>query len=123
MINPIYRQVAPFLLANAAAVVYTYDGSKFGKALISALSVCNTDSVTRTFTLSIVPAGGTITDAVYRILDTQPLLTKQTMYLVSDSEDTGIGNLTLKDGDRIVMFASAASVVATRLSMHEYNSA
>jgi hypothetical protein len=121
MRNEAVRAVTPYLLPNAAAVAYTYTGNKYGVALIGFLSLCNIDVAARTVNLAIVPAGGTITSTTYRVINALTLQPNQTVFLVSDSEDTALGNALLRDGDQIVLWASAATAIATRLTMVEYN--
>jgi hypothetical protein len=102
---------------NAATVVYTFVGQRAAFARVSFLSFCNTDSVARTVTLAIVTAGGTITDAQYRLLDALSLDSKEALWLIEDGEDTGP---ILRVGDQLVIFASAANVVAARVCVEEF---
>ena len=102
---------------NSATVVYTFVGQRSAYARLSFLSFCNTDSVARTVTLAIVPAGGTITDAQYKLLDALSLDSKESLWLIEDDDDAGP---VLRVGDQVVILASAANVVATRVCVEEF---
>lgn len=119
MTNPAKKPVYFDFLANAATVIYTYAGNKTGYAQISLATFCNTTAAAVTFSLAIVSAAGTITDAKWRVLDETPLEVDQAFWWF---EDAGVaGNLVLKDGERLVAWASSANAVAARIVITEMN--
>lgn len=102
-------------LAASATVLYTFYGARGAWARLAFASFCNTDSVARTITLAVVPAGETTTAAQWRLLDELSLDSKESLWLVDEGEE----GVVLKEGDQIVALASAANVVAARLCVEE----
>jgi hypothetical protein len=102
--------------AAAPTTVYTFNapaGQPNQRAVIASLSMVDTSAVARTINMRIVPAGETITDDDWCILPKDcALLANQGVWIEDDPEDP---TNVLIDGDRVVLDASAADVIAVRL--------
>lgn len=117
--NSFRKTVYTDMLPDAATVLWTYASSRRGIARIAFAAFTNTSGAAATATLAIVPAGGTITDAKYRILDEQSLDAKQSLWYF---EDAGVdGSVSMSEGDQIVAFSDTASVVSARIVVQETN--
>lgn len=111
----------PAWAPSTATVVYTFQPTGKRLGCIARISFCNAGAATQTICMRIVPPGGTITDEFYNEVDEQSggsILSGNTLYWEPDASDK---TLYLKPGDRIVLLASAANAIATRIWCQELN--
>ena len=92
------------LLGVAAATLYTTPAST--TTTIRSITLCNTDTVTRTVTIYMVASGGAIGDAS-TVFKTLPILASETI--------TDIALRVLETGDFFSALADAASKVSIRV--------
>lgn len=106
------QMVAPSLLAATATKIYEVTtGIKY--TIMREISLNNTDTVTRTFTLHIVPSGGSAS-ATNMIFDAVPIQ-------AAGAEPLNYSRATvLKPGDMIYALADSASKVSIMISGIEY---
>ena len=108
-------------LAATTAVLYTAPsltspptGSAPCTALVKSIIVCNTDTVARTYTMTIVESSGSVADnrAIFKDLTIAAKTTATYLY-----EDD---SFPLADGETINGLADAAAKVTVRIGVIEY---
>lgn len=104
--------VFPSLLASTATLLYTVAaGVKF--SILREINLNNTDTVTRTFTIHVVPVGGTA-DATNKIFDAVPIQ-------ASGADPLCYSRATvLKQGDMVYALADVTNKVSIMISGIEY---
>ncbi len=114
--SPVPMRVFNGWVAATDVAVYTFNESGKRLACIARARFCNTDAATaRTLAMRIVPTGGTITDDQYSEVDPLTggaIAAGNTLYY---EEEGGEPSMFLYPGDRIVLLASLADVIAAQI--------
>ncbi len=110
------RAIAPFLLANAAATVYTAPVNS--QVIIKKLTFTNTDTVAHSVSLHLIPGGGSASVANL-LIDAQVVAPAHTFEaFVAENHDLNGGSLTPSVApDFIQAFADTASQVNMMLTI------
>ena len=101
----------PTLLTGSAATLYTAPAS-VKASIIKDMSVCNTDSVPRTFTIHLIPSGGTAS-VTNMLIDARQLAAGETQTVFE-----ALGK-TLLAGGFVQALASTTSVINIQGSVAE----
>jgi hypothetical protein len=110
---------ANYLIASATAI-YTFEGQGAAFSRILRMRFTNTDSVMRTVTVLIVPAGGTITDVRYAELAAVNLAPQGADRSILEYEPSSeSAGLKLRNGESIVAWSNVDNRIAARVEVEE----